>query len=508
MSNRNDISAKSAMPKLREVIYITLFLMLIIVLWAGPSVLSGPELVKLPLTQGGYDLSANDFENHVYETAPGWDSWPEKLYAPEELAGAGAPVPHKSLDYTKTQYATHRLRLNLPPGAVYGISLYSSNFSMRIYIDGVEVDCVGVPGASREETTPQMRQAVYYFVTQSENTEIVVQAANFVYREGGRAPTLTIGSAEAIARYERTADLESGLLFGCLVTACLYNLAIFLMNRRQVSSLVFSGICLLLAYVSRDFPSLLMQAYNWQIAIRAEYLCYVVAANALLLLICLLFRGALHRWCVRAYLIASSLFVALILFTDSTFFTRLLIGFQAISVALIVYSIVRLFALTLRERKRKNILAFTGIMLLMLFIVGDILSRYGIYVMGQAMRAATGMALFVFCYAMVLSIEQAEINVRLDEARTALDAAEARYNDLAQARAGGDAPVARISDFGLTRRETDVTLLLLDGKSREEIAALLCISMGTVNTHCSNVYRKTGCGSVADLVRKLQPGVN
>lgn len=36
------------------------------------------------------------------------------------------------------------------------------------------------------------------------------------------------------------------------------------------------------------------------------------------------------------------------------------------------------------------------------------------------------------------------------------------------------------------------------------IAALLCISTGTVNSHCSNIYRKTACGSVTDLVRRLQ----
>jgi DNA-binding CsgD family transcriptional regulator len=199
-------------------------------------------------------------------------------------------------------------------------------------------------------------------------------------------------------------------------------------------------------------------------------------------------------------------FIALVLFTDTAFFTRLLAGFQAISVAMIVYGIVRLLALTLRQRKRKNILACTGITLMALFIVGDILGRYGVPIAGWGVSAATGMALFVFCYAMVLSIERTEINARLEEARAALAAAEARYHDLAQTRAEGAPPAARIQDFDLTRRETEVTLLILDGKSREEVSALLCISMGTVNFHCTNIYRKTASGSIADLVRKLQPG--
>lgn len=60
-------------------------------------------------------------------------------------------------------------------------------------------------------------------------------------------------------------------------------------------------------------------------------------------------------------------------------------------------------------------------------------------------------------------------------------------------------PAARLDDFGLTKRETEVALLLLDGKNREDIAGLLNISMGTVNTHCSNLYRKAGVGSVSEF---------
>ncbi|MDR3295192.1 MAG: helix-turn-helix transcriptional regulator [Clostridiales Family XIII bacterium] len=46
--------------------------------------------------------------------------------------------------------------------------------------------------------------------------------------------------------------------------------------------------------------------------------------------------------------------------------------------------------------------------------------------------------------------------------------------------------------LGLSRRETEVALLLATGKSYQETADLLFISINTVRTHVCNVYRKLG----------------
>lgn len=87
----------------------SLFLVLILLLWTGLSLLPGPAEVQLPDAEGAYGLTGYDFEDTVYITAPSWESWPERLYAPEDLVDAEAPVEHQSLDFTSVQYATHRL---------------------------------------------------------------------------------------------------------------------------------------------------------------------------------------------------------------------------------------------------------------------------------------------------------------------------------------------------------------------------------------------------------------
>jgi DNA-binding NarL/FixJ family response regulator len=54
---------------------------------------------------------------------------------------------------------------------------------------------------------------------------------------------------------------------------------------------------------------------------------------------------------------------------------------------------------------------------------------------------------------------------------------------------------------GLTSRETQVLELTASGKSNQEVADLLFISVKTVETHKSNILVKLGLKNTAELVR-------
>ena len=53
----------------------------------------------------------------------------------------------------------------------------------------------------------------------------------------------------------------------------------------------------------------------------------------------------------------------------------------------------------------------------------------------------------------------------------------------------------------LTPREREVVQLLAEGKSNQEAADALGISVRTAETHRANVMRKLNCQSLSDLVR-------
>ena len=58
--------------------------------------------------------------------------------------------------------------------------------------------------------------------------------------------------------------------------------------------------------------------------------------------------------------------------------------------------------------------------------------------------------------------------------------------------------------FKLTKREKEVTKLLLSGLSYEDVAKQLFITLETVKTHVNNIYKKSGVGSKIELSNLVQ----
>jgi two-component system NarL family response regulator len=60
----------------------------------------------------------------------------------------------------------------------------------------------------------------------------------------------------------------------------------------------------------------------------------------------------------------------------------------------------------------------------------------------------------------------------------------------------------------LTKRETDIIKLLVDGKSNKEIGATLGVTEGTVKVHTGHVFKKLGAGGRTEAIRiALEHGI-
>jgi DNA-binding NarL/FixJ family response regulator len=53
----------------------------------------------------------------------------------------------------------------------------------------------------------------------------------------------------------------------------------------------------------------------------------------------------------------------------------------------------------------------------------------------------------------------------------------------------------------LTARQREIVQLLAEGKSNKEVAATLCLSVKTTETHRANIMRRLNCHSIPELVR-------
>ena len=67
-------------------------------------------------------------------------------------------------------------------------------------------------------------------------------------------------------------------------------------------------------------------------------------------------------------------------------------------------------------------------------------------------------------------------------------------------------PEAFLAKYGITDREREIILKVIEGKSNADIAAGLFISLATVKTHLHNIYTKIGVESRFDLLAKVRSG--
>ena len=61
-----------------------------------------------------------------------------------------------------------------------------------------------------------------------------------------------------------------------------------------------------------------------------------------------------------------------------------------------------------------------------------------------------------------------------------------------------------VKNFSLTRREQEIILALLEGKSNKELAQALFVSEKTIETHLGNIYKKIGVKNRLELFSRLQ----
>ena len=85
---------------------------------------------------------------------------------------------------------------------------------------------------------------------------------------------------------------------------------------------------------------------------------------------------------------------------------------------------------------------------------------------------------------------------------SATSSADSSSDDWGTMPVAGCARLARKSD--LTRREEDVLMLLMDGKTFTEVADELVVSLNTVKSHVRHIYAKMGVKGKLDLLEKVR----
>lgn len=237
-----------------------------------PSVISdsrGPDPLSLHAEAGTMDLSAWDIQKDPTLKLDGeWEFYWNQLLGPEDFHPDGGRIPQltgymrvpsiwsgKELNGTVLPAfgcATYRLVLkNIPYHGVLGLKKENVRLSSRVYVDGQELFSDGVPSLTEAEYESGNNPQLGFYYCDGSELEIIVQAANYDYINGGIPVSFKIGEQTAML-----AQQEKGNLLGFSVLVTLWSIAllylIFFINarffkRKAASLLSFAIFCFLFA---------------------------------------------------------------------------------------------------------------------------------------------------------------------------------------------------------------------------------------------------------------------
>jgi signal transduction histidine kinase len=376
--------------------------------------LTGTRAHRVTNTQelAGFDYAEGGI---VRIEASCFDWFPSQLLTPEDFArGAqGRPQP---ITRESGQYGTYRLVVDLPAGQVYGLSAYSATYAQRLWVNGVLLSQVGVPGVDAASTTPKTSHYAVFFTATTEPTEIVIQRSEFVHAHGGQLYPQFLGMQASIKAMVDRGALRGAMLSGFMLLAGLFLLGFFFVSRRARFGW-FALACLAIMertlFTDQKLIMVLFPDLGWQASHRIESAGTLSFGLCVLLYLVQMSPRRLPRALTWAGVGFSGLGFGLLLLAPSTVYTKPIPFLQLVYVGLLLWAFVVLARAVWKSEARRNTeswLVLGGAAGLGALVVADVV-RYsftGQYDDLNLTQAGMGVFVFANMLALALGFSRAE----------------------------------------------------------------------------------------------------
>jgi len=308
--------------------------------------------------KGVLDLRTWNFSGQGPLTLDGeWEFYWKKLYAPKDFQQTQIDTAHwvqvpkswnvyqlNKKDITGEGFATYRLRmlLNKPTSDNFSIRVPLTYTASRMWVNGKLVYESGTVSENSSTTLPQYKPEIVDFIHNQEQVELVIQVSNFHYSDGGLRQPIEMGLESDIRDSRLKAIAAEFWLEGSILIMAFYHLGLFLIRKRDLSTLWFSCFCMLVAlriFITGEYTVNLFFEPNWWFLIRVEYLTFFLGTAAFTLFLYTIFETVFSKQIVRVVCGVVAIFTLMALFTTPLFFSSMLIYFQLFTVLIATYGL-------------------------------------------------------------------------------------------------------------------------------------------------------------------------
>ncbi len=348
-----------------------------------------------------------------------WDFYPNVLLTPLEVNQLSSTQTMESPGLWKSipqgnsiRFATYRLRLiNHQLPAVFSIRNHQIYSAFTLYLNGEKVLANGAVSSTKEMEVPGYHPRTVSVHSNADTLDFVLQISNHHFRDGGIAESLVIGEAESLMRKNLGSAGFYFFLLGSLLIMAIYYLSLFVVLKKEQSSLYFSifiFISILRILVTGQkilffiFPSL-----SWEVMLRLEYSSFYIAPIFFILFFNAIYREEVKIYVVNMVMAISGVFTLLAIFTPVNFFTNTLLFYQ-IYLTLLGIALISWLIKALQHKKEGAEVLLLGIVILFITLLHDMAFVYG-HIRGVELFPA-GIFILILCQSYVLTIKFADIN--------------------------------------------------------------------------------------------------
>ena len=294
--------------------------------------------------QGMVDLTCWDFQTKgIFTLAGEWEFYWQRLLTPQELArGAWRrernyfPVTQLWKNYyfqgkrlSHRGYATYRLQFKINSQVkMMGLILPEIYSAARVWVNGKLLVNNGQVGQSLKTSLPGNRESYDFFEVVRGVNEIVIQVANFHYKDGGMEVAPKIGLMKQIVLARERNRAFNFFNLGCLsLIGCLY-LVLYLTRRQEKEFLSLTLICLVIGsrmlatgdrYFYEIFPSC-----SWEIVMKIQYISASIIGYLLLQFLSAFLSKEISKIIANYLVLIPVVFIMIVAIFPARIYTELL----------------------------------------------------------------------------------------------------------------------------------------------------------------------------------------
>ncbi|PKL34550.1 MAG: adenylate cyclase [Spirochaetae bacterium HGW-Spirochaetae-10] len=379
-----------------------------------------PERTSYKVQDGVLDLrSAQVDSSFILNLDGAWEFYWKRLLTPGDFQKAPAPdlfldVPDSwnaariaGQELGGTGYATYRLRILLPENSPpLSLKLLDSGSSYRFWVNGQYYGGAGVVSSHPNEAMPSYRTALYDLIAPGESVELVMQVANFHHRKGGIWEPIKFGSYDAIHSYREYMLIFEGFLAGSLVIMGFYHIGLFLLRKKDRSTLWFGLFCLDIALRTMVTGERILHGVvpfeYWEALLKVEYISMNVGLPLFLLFLRSLYPSEIPLRMTQILIGIDLALVLLVLVTPARIYSHSVDFHQLVIVVGVLLCTYGLLKSVVRRRDGAVVVSLTSFIFI-LTVLNDIL--YNQQVIFTFQMVGFGLFIFIFSQSFILSLK-------------------------------------------------------------------------------------------------------